>query len=129
MQEKSLSRGPRNFKNHLKDPVGESEEIGQAQILSSSKQIHCAPAEWKGIVSSKSATLPDPSRVADDSLKTQIITQMKRQTVLTSPTCKVNMGYTAHDKAAGQSYVFKTLPIEGMDSSVEDQTVIPGYID
>lgn len=129
MQEKSLSRGPRNFKNHLKDPVRESEEIGQPQILSSSKQIHCAPAEWKGIVSSKSATLPDPSRVADDALKTQIITQMKRQTVLTSPTCKVNMGHTAHAKAAGQSYVFKTLPVEGVDNSVEDQTVIPGYID
>lgn len=125
-QEKSLSRGPRNFKNHLKDPVRESE--GQTQILSSSKQIHCAPAEWKGIVSSKSETLPDPSRVADDALKSQIITQMKRHTVLTSATCKVNMG-TVHAKAAGQSFVFKALPIEGMDNSVEDQMIIPGYIE
>ncbi|XP_056110015.1 polycystic kidney disease 1 like 1 [Rhinichthys klamathensis goyatoka] len=103
-QEKSLSRGLRNFKNPLKDPVRESEEI-----LSSGKQIHCAPAEWKGIVSSKS----NPSRVADehnDALKTQIITQVQRHTV-----------HPAHAKAAGQS-------IEGMDNSVEEQTVIPGYI-
>ncbi|XP_077100644.1 polycystin-1-like protein 1 isoform X2 [Siphateles boraxobius] len=33
MQEKRLSRGLRNFKNDLKDPVRESEEIGQGQIL------------------------------------------------------------------------------------------------
>ncbi|XP_039523028.1 polycystic kidney disease 1 like 1 [Pimephales promelas] len=108
-QEKSLSRGLRNFKKHLKDPVRESEEIGQGHIHSSGKQIHCAPAEWKDIVSSKS----NPSRVADehnDALKTQIITQVQRHKV-----------HPAHAKAAGQS-------IEGMDNSVEEQTVIPGYI-
>jgi len=108
-QEKSLSRGLRNFKKHLKDPVRESEEIGQGHIHSSGKQIHCAPAEWKDMVSSKS----NPSRVADehnDALKTQIITQVQRHKV-----------HPAHAKAAGQS-------IEGMDNSVEEQTVIPGYI-
>ncbi|XP_067290401.1 polycystin-1-like protein 1 [Pseudorasbora parva] len=131
-QEKSLSRGLRNFKNHLRDPVRELEESGRAQILSSGKQIHCAPAERKSIVSSKSAMLPDPSRVADEhnnALETQIITQMKRHTVLTSPTCKVNIGHTARANEDGQSCVFKALPSEGMDIPIEEQTVIPGYIE
>lgn len=78
MQEKSLSIGQRNLRNHLKDPIRESEETGQALFLSSSKETHCAPAEWKGKVF-KSLMLSNPSRLADEhnyALNTQISTQM-----------------------------------------------------
>lgn len=134
MQEESFSRGPRNFRNCLKDPIRESEGTGQAQILSSSKQTHCAKAEWKDKVYIKSSIPPDPSRLADErnfAIKTQIMTQkMRRHTLLTSSTRKVNMGHhTAHGKRAGESYVFNTSSIEGMDNSVQGQTIIPGFIE
>ncbi|XP_042607838.1 polycystic kidney disease 1 like 1 [Cyprinus carpio] len=134
MQEESFSRGPRNFRNCLKDPIRESEGTGQAQILSSSKQTHCAKAEWKDKVYIKSSIPPDPSRLADErnfAIKTQIMTQkMRGHTLLTSSTRKVNMGHhTAHGKRAGESYVFNTSSIEGMDNSVQGQTIIPGFIE
>ncbi|XP_016339314.1 uncharacterized protein LOC107686722 [Sinocyclocheilus anshuiensis] len=131
-QEESFSRGPRNFRNCLKDPIRESEGTGQGQIISSIKQTHCAPAEWKDKVYIKSSILPDPSRLADEhnfAIKTQIMTQkMRRHTLLTSSTCEVNMGHhTAHGKRAGEPCVFNTSLIEGMDNSVQGQTIIPGF--
>ncbi len=104
MQEESFSRGPRNFRNCLKDPIRESEETGQAQLLYSSKQTHCAPVEWKDKGYMKSSILPHPSRLADEhSFASQ---KLRGHTLLTSSTCKVNMGHhTAHGKRAGESYV------------------------
>ncbi|XP_050953668.1 polycystic kidney disease 1 like 1 isoform X2 [Labeo rohita] len=119
-QQESISGGPRNFRKYVKDPSRESDETGQTQIRSLSK--HCAPAEWKDKVYIKSSLLPDPSRLADEhncAFKTQIITQMKRHTLLTSSACKVNMGHR-------ESYMFNALCIEGMDNSVQGQTIIPG---
>ncbi|XP_059380022.1 polycystin-1-like protein 1 [Carassius carassius] len=112
-----------SFRNSLKDPIRESEGTGQAQVLSSNKQTHCAPAEWKDKVYIKSSMLPDPSRLADEhnfAINTQIMSQkMRRHTLLTSSACKVNLGHhTAHGKRAGESHVFTTSSIEGMDNSV-----------
>lgn len=129
MQEQNLSRS-RRFRKHLKVPVRDSEEIGQAQILSSSKQTYCAPAEWNCNMSLKSSMQPDPRKMADEhnnALNTQVISEIKRRTVKSSP--QVNMGHTGHGKEARQSYMFNALPIEGMDNSVGQQTIIPGYID
>ncbi|XP_043083010.1 polycystic kidney disease 1 like 1 [Puntigrus tetrazona] len=125
-QEKSFSRGQKNFRNCIKDPIRESEETGQAQILPSSKLTHCAPAEWKDKVYVKSSMLPDPSRLADEHNSQK----MTRHTLLTSSTCKVNMGHhAAYSRPAGESYLFNTSSTEGINNSVREQMVIPGFIE
>nr|XP_055037858.1 LOW QUALITY PROTEIN: polycystic kidney disease 1 like 1 [Misgurnus anguillicaudatus] len=113
--QESHSKGPKEYRSHLKEPH-------------SSKQLNSAPAEWIGIMASNKR-LSDPARIGDNHSsveKSDSLTQIKRHTVQTTTSCEVITSQTTNTN----SYQLNVLTIEGMvNYCVEEQTIIPGYIE